>query len=101
MKLTSKRGFIALPILIFAAAVAVGVVGYFGFIAPGGIVVKNTTMPGGRTACTQEAMLCPDGTAVGRTGPNCEFEKCPNIPTATSVTTPTTPTTINTASWLA
>ncbi len=29
-------------------------------------------------ACTQEAMLCPDGSYVGRVGPNCEFEKCPN-----------------------
>lgn len=28
--------------------------------------------------CTQEAKLCPDGvTYVGRSGPNCEFEKCP------------------------
>lgn len=26
--------------------------------------------------CTQEAKQCPDGTWVGRTGPNCEF-KCP------------------------
>lgn len=29
-------------------------------------------------ACTQEAKLCPDGSAVGRTGPNCEFVTCPN-----------------------
>lgn len=28
-------------------------------------------------ACTQEAKLCPDGTAVGRTGPKCEFALCP------------------------
>lgn len=28
-------------------------------------------------ACTQEAKLCPDGSAVGRTGPNCEFASCP------------------------
>jgi len=28
-------------------------------------------------ACTMEAMLCPDGSAVGRTGPNCEFAPCP------------------------
>jgi hypothetical protein len=28
-------------------------------------------------ACTLEAKLCPDGTAVGRTGPNCEFAACP------------------------
>ena len=27
--------------------------------------------------CTMEASICPDGTAVGRTGPNCEFEPCP------------------------
>ena len=28
-------------------------------------------------ACTMEAKLCPDGSAVGREGPNCEFAKCP------------------------
>ena len=27
-------------------------------------------------ACTMDAKLCPDGSYVGRTGPNCEF-KCP------------------------
>lgn len=31
----------------------------------------------GPTACTMDAKICPDGTAVGRTGPNCEFEACP------------------------
>ncbi len=28
--------------------------------------------------CTLEAKLCPDGTMVGRTGPNCEFAECPS-----------------------
>ncbi|MEK7573481.1 MAG: PsbP-related protein [Patescibacteria group bacterium] len=28
-------------------------------------------------ACTQEAKLCPDGSSVGRQGPNCEFAPCP------------------------
>ena len=28
-------------------------------------------------ACTADAKLCPDGTGVGRTGPNCEFAPCP------------------------
>src|SRR3989338_6030712 len=28
-------------------------------------------------ACTKEAKICPDGTAVGRIPPNCEFEECP------------------------
>lgn len=30
-----------------------------------------------QTACTMEAMICPDGSSVGRTGPNCEFSPCP------------------------
>jgi hypothetical protein len=28
-------------------------------------------------ACTMEAKICDDGSAVGRTGPNCEFAACP------------------------
>lgn len=28
-------------------------------------------------ACTEEAKICPDGTAVGRMPPNCEFQECP------------------------
>src|SRR6185295_15193176 len=31
------------------------------------------------TACTLEAKLCPDGSSVGRTGPNCEFAACPDV----------------------
>lgn len=38
-----------------------------------------TISNGGGIACTMEAKLCPDGkTYVGRTGPNCEFAKCPD-----------------------
>ncbi len=33
--------------------------------------------------CTMEAMICPDGSAVGRSGPNCEFTPCPTIPVST------------------
>ncbi|MDD5147605.1 MAG: hypothetical protein PHV63_03625 [Candidatus Daviesbacteria bacterium] len=29
-------------------------------------------------ACTMDAKICPDGTSVGRTGPNCEFAPCPS-----------------------
>lgn len=32
----------------------------------------------GMVACTEEAKECPDGSYVGRTGPKCEFEACPN-----------------------
>lgn len=35
-----------------------------------------------QVACTQEAKLCPDGSAVGRVGPSCEFAPCPVVPVA-------------------
>lgn len=38
------------------------------------VVFGTATQP---VACTQEAKICPDGSVVGRTGPNCEFAKCP------------------------
>ncbi|GEM_PF-1474340 len=31
------------------------------------------------TTCTQELKICPDGTGVGRIGPNCEFALCPQF----------------------
>lgn len=37
---------------------------------------QDTAPPPGQV-CTREAKLCPDGSAVGRTGPNCEFAPCP------------------------
>lgn len=36
---------------------------------------KNSNQP--NRGCTEEVKLCPDGTAVGRTGSNCEFSACP------------------------
>ncbi|MFH0961578.1 MAG: DUF333 domain-containing protein [archaeon] len=33
-------------------------------------------------ACTMDAKICPDGSAVGRTGPNCEFAPCPEDSTS-------------------
>ncbi len=35
---------------------------------------------GMQQACTLEARVCPDGTSVGRTGPNCAFALCPTTP---------------------
>ena len=43
--------------------------------------VRIAQAPTDGLACTEEAKLCPDGSAVGRTGPNCEFAECPlNLP---------------------
>ena len=33
-------------------------------------------------ACTLEAKTCPDGTVVGREGPNCEFATCSDVESA-------------------
>src|SRR3990167_1350393 len=37
----------------------------------------------GGVVCTEDAKICPDGSGVGREGPNCEFAACPDtvIPT--------------------
>lgn len=35
-------------------------------------------------ACTLDAKICPDGSAVGRTGPNCEFSACPSADSETA-----------------
>ncbi len=35
-----------------------------------------------QVVCTMEAKLCPDGSHVGRSGPNCEFKACPEVTTA-------------------
>lgn len=50
--------------------------------------INSTTTPPnpGGIACTQEAKLCPDGSYVGRTEPNCEFAACPMKPISGSIT---------------
>lgn len=56
----------ALLVSVFLLALVLGVVLY---AAP--------PQPAQPVACTMEAKLCPDGSAVGRAGPNCEFAACP------------------------
>ena len=40
---------------------------------------QKSTENANRVACTMEAKLCPDGSSVGRTGPNCEFAPCSSV----------------------
>lgn len=62
------------------------VVGMLGILF--GLWATNTYLakaPSTGIACTQEAKLCPDGSAVGRAGPHCEFAECPSVvPTTTN-----------------
>jgi len=64
----SKSTIISLFIIgaIIIAGVLVWQLGYL----PMGSNIPNPP------ACTQEAKICPDGSSVSRTGPNCEFESC-------------------------
>ena len=45
-------------------------------VATGGVWYWQN-IKGKPLACPQDAKICPDGTTVGRTGPNCEFAACP------------------------
>jgi hypothetical protein len=69
-------------ILAIAAIAAAGVIWL--------VSVETVKAPSG-IACTQEAKLCPDGSAVGRTGPNCEFAACPEVATEPTPTPATVP----------
>jgi hypothetical protein len=41
-------------------------------------LAKRSVSPPEDVFCTMDAKQCPDGSFVGRVGPNCEFAPCPN-----------------------
>lgn len=65
--MTNHTPFFIFSIVVFCAIVAIAVFG-------NGKPIEKKPTP---VACTMDAKVCPDGTAVGRKGPNCEFEACP------------------------
>jgi hypothetical protein len=73
-----QKGFSNLA-LILLVVVVVGVGGYLGLTKK---IPMPEPIPGpGVIGCTLEAKQCPDGSYVGRTGPNCEFSECPGTAT--------------------
>ena len=66
----NQKRFINILVVIGIVIIA-GVAGYF-------VVNRQTDSTPTPVACTLEAKLCPDGSYVGRTGPNCEFALCPS-----------------------
>ncbi len=77
---------IIISVLILAAALIVSSIILTQSRIAEAPVVDTTELIG----CTMEAKICADGTAVGRTGPQCEFEACPDevVATTTLVTPP-------------
>lgn len=64
----------------FAFSVIVMISAIFLVMGVGGVAycVIKSSQPTNPIVCTQEAKLCPDGSYVGCTGPNCEFASCPS-----------------------
>ncbi len=63
-----RNGFAPIILIIFALIIlAMG----------GGFLYLSLRHAPPLSACTMEAKQCPDGTYVGRVGPNCEFAPCP------------------------
>ncbi|OGM23987.1 hypothetical protein A2715_02330 [Candidatus Woesebacteria bacterium RIFCSPHIGHO2_01_FULL_39_32] len=79
------RGFSPIIILtiLLAIVITAGASYYIGVNKAGS---KSTPIPAPtinkNKPCTQEAKVCPDGTSVGRVGPNCEFAPCPATETS-------------------
>jgi hypothetical protein len=65
-----------LIVLMFSTLLFVNVLFLYYFHT---VEMRGIGMNGGR-ACTMEALLCPDGSGVGRSGANCSFSACPNQP---------------------
>lgn len=86
--MTTKNVYIISGLIFFLGFIAGGIVFSTltvfspGFPIPNPIDGSGTTiepMPGdgGTIACSMDAKLCPDGSYVARSGPNCEFAECP------------------------
>lgn len=70
-------------VVLVTAIVAGGVGYYLGSVQKSRTVLPSqevlvTAIPeSNQVACTMDAKICPDGSSVARTGPNCEFAECP------------------------
>lgn len=68
--------------LFVALAIVAGVAG---MIINKDVEIVEDADGAGPVACTMDAMMCPDGSYVGRTGSTCEFV-CPDLPSVSADT---------------
>lgn len=84
-KLTAAKrfAFYSKPTLIWWLAMVISslvmaIIGYwYGISSSRSPAGELNPAAGSARDCTMEAKICPDGSAVGRSGPNCEFAPCP------------------------
>ena len=74
-KITALVLFVILPIAAFYLGVSYQAKPDKPFLQE--ITVLKPIQKPNQKACTMEAKQCTDGSYVGRSGPNCEFAKCP------------------------
>ncbi|OGK32922.1 hypothetical protein A3F58_04030 [Candidatus Roizmanbacteria bacterium RIFCSPHIGHO2_12_FULL_37_9b] len=67
----SKQNLLTSQLSILLLGVVIGVFASIGFS-----YISKPSIHQVGTACTAEAKICPDGSTVGRVGPNCEFTPC-------------------------
>lgn len=70
---TNKKIIFVILIIVIIGGIAYGVSKF----------LNRTPADSQGIACTQEALLCHDGSYVGRTGSKCQFTACPNQPSFT------------------
>ncbi len=63
--------------IIIILVIALAVCGYMYYKQDSDTTGIVPSRDGDTTVCTMEAKQCPDGSYVGRSGPNCEFAECP------------------------
>ncbi len=81
---TQKSPFFIILVILGVVAIVVGysMFGSSKLSPANGTPTPVVTATQSPVACTQEAKICPDGSSVGRVGPNCEFAQCPTAPGA-------------------
>lgn len=72
------NNFLLIPGLIFVIFLAVSGSYFLGKSSNPTVPLLSPTDVQQKT-CTSEAKICPDGSSLVRTGPNCEFTPCPTI----------------------
>jgi len=68
--MNNQKGLALIVIILIAVGILV--------LGGGAYLWQKLEQPPSKKGCTTEAKICPDGTAVGRTGPSCEFTACPS-----------------------
>ena len=83
MKTNNQKGSVLSIVEILVVVILIVVGGVYYITNKSAVYIPEnpngvSDVPTNPVACTMEAKMCPDGSYVGRVGPNCEFKACPS-----------------------